>query len=93
MSGRLLAAELRAGRRRALARLQAALRRHGGSVRDACEDLGLHRATLYRLAETLPDVRAILTAEGMGRSGARQLGAHAPKKRGISRGSEKRSKK
>src|SRR5690606_6440537 len=33
------------------------------------------------LAEALPDVRAILDAEGMGRSGARQLGAQAARGR------------
>lgn len=87
--GRLFAAQLRAGHKRAQDRLRAALRRHGGSVRDAATDLGIHRGTLYDLAAALPEVRAILDAEGMGRSGARQLGAHAPKKRGSSRGSEK----
>lgn len=92
MSGRLLAAELRAGRRRASARLRAALRRHGGSVRDACEDLGLHRATLYRLAETLPDVRRVLDDEAMGRTGAAARGAaaRASETRGVSRDSGKK---
>lgn len=82
-SGRLYAAQLRAGHKRAHDRLRAALRRHGGSVRDAAADLGVHRDTLYSLAEALPDVRAILDAEGMGRSGARQLGAQAV--RGVPR--------
>lgn len=60
----LLRAQLRAGQRGAIARISAALRRHGGSVRAAAAEFGLGKSTLYRAIVEVPELQAELAALG-----------------------------
>lgn len=69
-NSRLFAAELRALRADALERLRNTIRVARGNVGLACKSLGVSKSTLYNVASTVPEVRAILESHGMGSAGA-----------------------
>ena len=67
---RLLAAQLKTGDPKAIAKIAAALRRHHGNVRATSAALGLNHGTLYKWAVSVPELKAVLAELGRGREAA-----------------------
>lgn len=91
LTGPRLRLLLRAGHPDGYAALIAGIKSADGCVRDACEGLGLARATLYRLSAADPKIAAILSDHGIGTEGS--LSSLVAARRNAARKVRNRAKK